>query len=137
MPTGPGHNTRHLATWAGDLSWQTRPDEPPACRTPTGLPERFAADWHRLFDAPPDSRPAAEDWARIRAAIDICRAGCPVRDECLRYALDPDHRAEGVWGGFYFPSPSTATASLRDGLRVPQLPPAPGRRARGRDTPAA
>jgi WhiB family redox-sensing transcriptional regulator len=33
----------------------------------------------------------------VEAARDIC-AGCPVRVECLNYALD--HRADhGVWGG--------------------------------------
>ena len=39
----------------------------------------------------------SEDRAGIRAAKSIC-AVCPVREECLRYALErPD--LDGIWGG--------------------------------------
>jgi hypothetical protein len=33
-------------------------------------------------------------------AMDIC-SGCPVRDQCLDFAMRTD-TAEGVWGGAYF-----------------------------------
>lgn len=37
------------------------------------------------------------DRAAIEAAKRVC-SGCPVRDECLRYACDHDD-LEGIWGG--------------------------------------
>ena len=36
--------------------------------------------------------------AAVRAAKRIC-AGCPVRAECLNFALTADENPPGVWGG--------------------------------------
>lgn len=36
--------------------------------------------------------------AGVEAAKDICRGGCPVREQCLAYALSTGQDA-GVWGG--------------------------------------
>lgn len=44
------------------------------------------------FFAPPDGNVRWWD-----AAVAVCR-GCPVRDECLAYAIENDI-AYGVWGG--------------------------------------
>jgi WhiB family redox-sensing transcriptional regulator len=44
----------------------------------------------------PKQRSAAEK-ERVSLAKKIC-AGCPVREECLRYALDHDER-HGILGG--------------------------------------
>jgi WhiB family redox-sensing transcriptional regulator len=45
----------------------------------------------------PDDVPAREARRREQAAKRVC-AGCPVRRQCLRYALDAGERY-GVWGG--------------------------------------
>lgn len=43
--------------------------------------------------------PARGDVHTFRAALAIC-AGCPVKAECLEYALTfVDHDDHGVWGG--------------------------------------
>ncbi|REE95157.1 WhiB family transcriptional regulator [Thermomonospora umbrina] len=59
------------------------------------------APWHEraacrqadpeMFFARPADRPA------IEAAKRVC-SGCPVREECLRYASEHDD-LEGIWGG--------------------------------------
>lgn len=36
--------------------------------------------------------------ARINAAKAVCKTACPVRDECLAWALATPER-DGVWGG--------------------------------------
>jgi len=63
----------------------------------------------------PDDVPAREARRREQAAKRVC-AGCPVRGQCLRYALDAGERY-GVWGGL--------TAAERG-----QVPP-PARTSRG------
>ncbi|GAA1796425.1 WhiB family transcriptional regulator [Actinomadura chokoriensis] len=61
----------------------------------------FSAAWHASAacrGADPDAffvRPS--DRAGVAAAKRIC-AGCPVREECLRYAV-ADEALEGIWGG--------------------------------------
>jgi WhiB family redox-sensing transcriptional regulator len=64
-------------------TWFTRA----ACRT---------AD-RRLFFEPEGESPKRRD-KRIRAAKAVC-AGCPVRRECLSFALSIPERY-GIWGGF-------------------------------------
>jgi len=41
--------------------------------------------------------PAGEEDALVAEAREICES-CPVKDECLRYAL-ATNQTEGVWGG--------------------------------------
>lgn len=41
--------------------------------------------------------PSPDDVAGLRAAVAVCET-CPVRDECLRYALETGEE-QGVWGG--------------------------------------
>ncbi|WP_246007305.1 WhiB family transcriptional regulator [Actinomadura pelletieri] len=61
----------------------------------------LSAAWHALAacrGVDPDAffvRPS--DRAGVAAAKRIC-AGCPVREECLRYAV-ADEALEGIWGG--------------------------------------
>jgi WhiB family redox-sensing transcriptional regulator len=45
----------------------------------------------------PDDVPAADRRRRENAAKLIC-ASCPVREDCLRYAIDAGER-HGIWGG--------------------------------------
>jgi WhiB family redox-sensing transcriptional regulator len=62
-------------------------------------------DWHRaacrdldpdLF-APRDGE--GEEEGRLRDAVQFCvQSGCPVRKECLEYALNTK-QPTGVWGG--------------------------------------
>ncbi len=130
---GQGRKVHHLGRNAGDLSWQARKD-PPACMVPTDLPIDQQTELHRRFDAGGPGRLTEATWTRIRAAIAVCH-GCPIRDACLTYALDPEHRVEGVWGGFYFSAVEARSRSLT-GERLPALPPPPPRRPRRR-APAA
>lgn len=66
-----------------DDSWRERA----ACRDV----DPSAADWF------PEQHQGAD--RRTRQALAIC-ATCPVRQECLRYALANDeHRCFGLWGG--------------------------------------
>lgn len=55
-----------------------------------------AAD-RRLFFEPEGEAPKRRD-RRIRAAKAVC-AECPVRRECLSFALSM-HERYGIWGGF-------------------------------------
>ncbi len=63
---------------------------------------------HELADQPPwmtralcpETGPEpfyAEDREGVRTALAVC-AGCPVRDDCLDFALD-NSEIYGVWGG--------------------------------------
>lgn len=61
--------------------------------------EEGANDWMleaRCLDADPEAF-FPEKGGSTREAKRIC-AACPVRDECLQYALDNDERF-GIWGG--------------------------------------
>jgi hypothetical protein len=93
---------------AGDLSWQRDLDRPPACR---------GSD-PKLFEAQDRGRISPDTWARVDVARDIC-LGCPVRADCLMFAMIPDNRVEGVWGGEYFPAPGVRRRLDRNGLRIP------------------
>lgn len=96
-----------VAAYVGDLSWQYDKDRPPACRK---------AD-PALFEAT-DRRISAPEWLRINEARQVCLR-CPVRAECLLYAMVPAHRVEGVWGGEYFAASGVRRRVDRNGLRVP------------------
>jgi WhiB family redox-sensing transcriptional regulator len=49
-------------------------------------------------DAPTDLFfPAADDQGSVARAREFCR-GCPVREECLAYAII-NRQNEGIWGG--------------------------------------
>lgn len=64
---------------AGDDDWRKRAQ----CRDRD--PEMFFAEGHRT----------------VKAAKAVCRSGCPVRAQCLAYALD-SRQPYGVWGGELF-----------------------------------
>jgi hypothetical protein len=112
------------AAYAGDLSWQFDPDRPPACRGAD--PELFAAC---------DRKPSNVEWTRIDEARQVC-IPCPVRAECLLYAMVPGNRVEGVWGGEYFTASGVRRRVDRQGLRVPLTRPWPAEEV-GPDEPAA
>lgn len=78
VSSGPGA----LSLFALPPAWSERA----ACDTATA----------RLFFAADGERGAAKE-ARERLAQGIC-ARCPVRAECLTYAVDT-HQHAGVWGG--------------------------------------
>jgi WhiB family redox-sensing transcriptional regulator len=64
-----------------------------------GSEESEARDWMleaRCLDADPEAF-FPEKGGSTREAKRIC-AACPVRDECLEYALENDERF-GIWGG--------------------------------------
>jgi WhiB family redox-sensing transcriptional regulator len=74
----------------------------PRKREPVGAWAKHAACAGRDDVAffPPDEfegrgRPVSETWAK--QALLLC-AGCDVRAECLRHALD-NHEWAGIWGG--------------------------------------
>lgn len=51
---------------------------------------------------------------KTRLAIDTCRNVCPVRRECIEYAIGfPQSETHGIWGGFT----SVELATLRRRLR--------------------
>lgn len=56
-------------------------------------------DWYddaNCRDLPPEIFfPEAKDWAPARR---VCE-GCPVREECLEFALSNDEK-HGIWGGY-------------------------------------
>lgn len=78
----PGHRGRPLTPPASDVSWQDRA----ACAGTTML----------LFFGPDEETRAAQE-ARETEAKAVC-AACPVRAECLAYALRHSVRY-GIWGG--------------------------------------
>lgn len=41
--------------------------------------------------------PAGDDAAEVERAKAVC-SGCPVREECLAYAIET-HQTHGIWGG--------------------------------------
>ncbi len=59
--------------------------------------------------------PHGEDDAAVAPAKAIC-AVCPVRDECLQYAL-ATNQTEGVWGGLSGPERRRLRRRLRDRQR--------------------
>lgn len=62
-------------------------------------PQPFAEDWYSRALCP-ETDPEAfypEKGGSTAEAKKICR-GCPVKDQCLQWALDHDERF-GVWGG--------------------------------------
>jgi WhiB family transcriptional regulator, redox-sensing transcriptional regulator len=64
-----------------------------------GAEDQDGNDWMleaRCLDADPEAF-FPEKGGSTREAKRIC-AACPVRDECLQYALDNDERF-GIWGG--------------------------------------
>lgn len=97
-----------VAPYLGDVSWQHDPDRPPACRR---------ADY-RLFEAQDRGSISAATWDRVELARGYCLT-CPVRSDCLLYAMDPRNRVEGVWGGEYFGASGVRRRVDRNGLRVP------------------
>lgn len=122
-----------VAAYVGDLSWQRDPTRPPACRYPEPDPTPFELAEHAaLWDAHDRGRIPPEAWERINRARKVC-AGCPVRMDCLLYAMVPDHRVEGVWGGEYFAASGVRRRVDKQGLRVPLTRPWPDEP----DTPAA
>lgn len=67
--------------------------------TVLGTEEEDATDWMleaRCLDADPEAF-FPEKGGSTREAKRIC-AACPVREECLEYALENDERF-GIWGG--------------------------------------
>ena len=99
----PGHVFEVLARSAGDLSWQCDPDRPPACVPPRGLYLAELAQWYDQWDSAGPGQVSHRSWDRIRRAVEVCD-GCPLRFDCLRYAMDRRTKTEGVWGGMYFPA---------------------------------
>lgn len=73
------------------------PQEPAMATNPTGWEQRGLcrrADPTWFF--PPSYH---NNTPLVRAAKNVCSA-CPVRDECLAYALDnPELTVDGIWGG--------------------------------------
>jgi WhiB family redox-sensing transcriptional regulator len=64
-----------------------------------GADEQEGSEWMleaRCLDADPEAF-FPEKGGSTREAKRIC-AACPVRDECLQYALENDERF-GIWGG--------------------------------------
>lgn len=104
---------------SGDLAWQQDPTRPPACRFPGRRPSPFELAEHAaLWDAHPRGRIPPDVWERINRARKVC-ADCPLRMDCLIYALDPANRVEGVWGGEYFAASGVRRRLNRQGLRLP------------------
>jgi hypothetical protein len=113
-----------VAAYAGDLSWQRDPDRPPACRFPGQWTSPVELAAHaKLWDAT-DRKPSSAEWQRIDRARQVC-IPCPVRAECLLYAMVPGNRVEGVWGGEYFSASGVRRRVDRQGLRVPLTRPWP------------
>lgn len=100
-----GHVFDVLSRSAGDLSWQDDPDTPPACVPPPDawLYPAALQRWFGLWDSAGPGQVSHRSWVRIRRAVDVCQS-CPLRNPCLAYALDRRTKAEGVWGGMYFPA---------------------------------
>jgi WhiB family redox-sensing transcriptional regulator len=71
-------------SWDEDIDWQTQA----ACR---------GADAN-LFFAPPHQESKEERIAREAQAKAVC-ARCPVREQCLSFAL-VTREPHGIWGGF-------------------------------------
>ena len=103
-----------VTLYEGDLSWQRDPDRPPACR---------GAD-PKLFEAQDRGTISTATWERVTEARERYCLGCPVRSECLLYAMDPRNRVEGIWGGEYFGASAVRRRVDRNGLRVPLTRPA-------------
>ncbi len=85
------------ADWYEDTAW----DEEPAWTSAPAWqePEASAEAW-RLDALCAETDPEAffpEKGGSTREAKRVC-AGCPVRLQCLEYALDNDERF-GIWGG--------------------------------------
>lgn len=91
--TSPGLYT--VVTPAGDKG-RMRTTPPPSDTWLVDLDERPWAAYAACRTADPDLFFPADDDA-ARAAVTICR-GCPVREECLDWALEVRVRY-GVWGG--------------------------------------
>ena len=70
-------------TWDEDVDWQTQA----ACR---------GADAN-LFFAPTHQETKEERTAREAQAKSVC-ASCPVREQCLTFALTT-RESHGIWGG--------------------------------------
>lgn len=82
--TGPaGARIRSAAVLLDTPSWQERA----ACRGPIA----------KVFFPPDQPEPRAAREAREARAKAVCRP-CPVREQCLDYALSIRER-HGVWGG--------------------------------------
>lgn len=62
----------------------------------TDVAEMWWADWAVCAETDPEAY-FVEKGGSTRPAKRVC-AGCPVREECLDYALEHDE-AFGVWGG--------------------------------------
>lgn len=59
------------------------------------------AAWLRVL-LPPEMRFIREqELAELRAMAALC-AGCPVRQQCRRFAIEEPSEVEGVWGGMWF-----------------------------------
>jgi hypothetical protein len=110
--------TDHLVDQAGDLAWMLDPARPPACRAPPDVSTRELNEHAARWEATGGGKMTIGDWARILEARAVCLR-CPVRAPCLLYALDPDRRVEGVWGGEYFPASAVRSRLDPDGWRVP------------------
>ena len=115
---GMGRRTDHLIDAAGDLSWQLDPDLPPACMAPSGVDTAELNEHCARWEATTGGKMTRRDWARIESAREVC-VTCPLRMPCLLYALDPNHKVEGVWGGEYFPASNVRARLDRNGWRVP------------------
>jgi WhiB family redox-sensing transcriptional regulator len=80
------------------------------------------ADWGLCAETDPEAY-FPEKGGSSREAKKVC-AGCPVRQECLEYALEHDERW-GIWGG----TSERQRRTLRRGMRPAGRPRLPERRA--------
>lgn len=95
----------------------------PIAPDPMAWQERAAClghptDWWYLETAN-DGRPGGHEAAALadaRRAVEICD-GCPVRDECLTYALG--HEKYGIWGGLNANERRRLKRRQRDARREP------------------
>lgn len=60
--------------------------------------------------------PEPGEVAKSKKAISVCK-GCPVRAECLTWAMN-EHESFGVWGGFSYRSRTKMMRSFRGDFTI-------------------